>query len=80
MLGVVGYFRKFVRHYADIARPMYDVIRESEKRLGKAITPKQRARQLGKAKVVWTAAAQAALVQLIDILENQCWLLQPTRG
>jgi len=51
ILGVVGYFRKFVRHYADIARPMYDVIRASEARLGKALTPKQRARQLGKAKV-----------------------------
>ena len=56
-MGVLGYFRKFVRHYAERAKPIYDVMRASEKKLGANLTPKQRARIIGRAKVEWTAAA-----------------------
>lgn len=44
MLGVLGYFRKFVRKYAEIARPIYDVIKAVERDLSKKLTLKQRAR------------------------------------
>ena len=44
VLGVLGYFRKFVRSYADIAKPIYDVIRAAEKKDGSKLTPKQKAK------------------------------------
>jgi len=51
----LGYFHKFVRHYAERAKPIYDVMRASEKKIGANLTPKQRI--IGRAKVEWTAAA-----------------------
>jgi len=57
VLGIIGYFRKFVRGYAERAKPIYDVIRAAERKLGPAMTAKQRAKAIGRAKVEWTAAA-----------------------
>jgi CDP-glycerol glycerophosphotransferase (TagB/SpsB family) len=57
VLGVLGYFRKFVRQYADKAKPIYDVIRAAEKEESKGKTLKQKAKSIGRAKVEWTPAA-----------------------
>ena len=40
VLGVLGYFRKFVRGYAEIAKPIYEVIRAVEKNMSKKLTLK----------------------------------------
>lgn len=44
VLGVLGYFRKFVRGYSEIAKPIYDVIRAVERNVSKKLTLKQKAR------------------------------------
>ena len=57
-LGVLGYFRKFIWHYADISRPIYDVIRAANKDAGKPQgTAKQKAKREGAQKVIWTPDA-----------------------
>ena len=40
VLGVLGYFRKFVRGYAEIAKSIYEVIRAVEKNMSKKLTLK----------------------------------------
>ena len=45
MLGVLGYFRKFVRHLAGIVAPILAVARKAERAALKGkLTAKQRAR------------------------------------
>ena len=39
VLGVLGYFRKFVRNYSDVSRPIYEVIKRAEKAVGGKLTP-----------------------------------------
>jgi len=39
VLGVLGYFRKFIRSYSDVAKPIYDVIKNAEKAAGGKLTP-----------------------------------------
>lgn len=80
ILGVLGYFRKFVRSYAELARPIYNVIKAAERKDTQKLTPKQKAKIFGRTKVEWTPSAQAAMIRLIDHLEDCCWLLQPARG
>lgn len=48
---MLGYFRKFVRSYADIAKPIYDVIRAADKKDTRDLTPKQKAKQQGRTKI-----------------------------
>ena len=45
MLGILGYFWKFVRHFADIVAPILAVARKAERAALKGkLTAKQRAR------------------------------------
>ena len=57
VLGILGYLRKFIRNYADLAKPIYDVIKKAHRNAGGKLTPTQRAMKLGRAQVVWTAEA-----------------------
>ena len=78
MLGVLGYFRKFVRHFANIVAPILAVARKAERAMLKGkLTAKQRARKLGALPISWTPAAQQATEQVIKTLEDNCWLCTP---
>ena len=65
------FFRKFIRGYADIAKPIRDVITAAEKHSREAhhkLSAKQRAAAHGRLQVVWTPAAAAAVERLVDLL------------
>ena len=71
VLGVLGFFRKFVHGYADIAKPIHDVITVAEKSSREAhrkLSAKQWAAAHGRLQVVWTPAAAAAVERLVDLL------------
>lgn len=80
ILGVLGYFRKFIRGYSDLAKPIREVIRRAEVRhyaLSSKLSAKQRAAQHGRLQVDWTPAAAAAVERLVDLLHSGCWLVIP---
>ena len=39
VLGILGYFRKFIRNYADLAKPIYDIIKKAHWNAGAKLTP-----------------------------------------
>lgn len=56
-MGVLGYFRKFVKGFAELTKPIYDCCRVATQKLDANLSAKSRAKAVGKLRVKWTAAA-----------------------
>jgi transposase InsO family protein len=66
-LGMVTYYRRFVRAFAKICVPLFDLLKEAD-----AETRKKKFR-----KIVWTASSEAAFCELKKRLTEGPILLQP---
>jgi hypothetical protein len=66
-LGLATYYRRFVRHFARICTPLFELLKEAD----------AEARKRKFRKIVWTASCEAAFRQLKQALTTGPTLVQP---
>ena len=85
LTGLLGYYRRYIKNFAKVAKPLYDLLKEPGKkgrplvrnRKNKEKTCNQGGQQSSREPIMWTSECQAALEQLITAITNPPVMAHP---
>jgi hypothetical protein len=79
-LGLTGYYHKFIRHYADIAFPLYRMCKMGQKVKMGGRCGERRLKDVGTVQLAWNGEAEQAFKTLKDAICKAPVLALPEEG